>query len=1012
MKIESNNSGSVGKKLGRYLSPLSAWALAFGAAVGWGAFMMPGTTFLPVAGPLGTALGIGIGALVMLVIGINYSVLMKRYPDAGGAYTYVKRICNYDHGYLCAWFLILAYVAIAWANATALAVISRTLFSGVFSVGAHYAIAGYDVYLGEVALSVFALLTIGALLLPAKRLAARVQSVLAIILIGGIAVAFAGALWKAGGVDALVTPAFAPGGGRAFQVISIVALAPWAFVGFESISHSVEEFRFPSRYLYWVLFSVIVTAAFSYIALTFVATSVQPGNCESWLCYVNRLGKYTGLESMPVFYAVKATLGKAGFVLLCLAAFAAMITGLIAHLLAASRLVYSLARDGLLPRWFGKVSESGSPRNTITFLVASSCLVPLLGRTAIGWIVDVTTIGACIAYGYVSYCAFKVAKNSNRIFVAATGVVGIAVSLAFIVYFLVPNFWTVGAFAEESYFILAGWCILGFICFRGIFSRDREHRLGKSTVVWLALLFLIFFASHMWVRQATHRVTSSVVANISDHYQTEFDRTGKLAHEDDDEYLVGQQAVIDDALTFDNIMQMSLVVLSLGIMFSIYSTMARREREAAKAKEYFFSTVSHDIRTPLNAIIGYSQMLKLGFDSKEEQRQAIDSILISSDTLLRLINDILDLSALEAGKMSIDPEPTDCVRLINDIVTSFHVAAHKHDVELRTKIEQMPLLLIDPFRLRQIAFNLIGNGIKFTEKGHIEIRAYFTPEKDVALGTFHFEVEDTGVGISEEDQAKIASPYVQLGSKLARHGGTGLGLAICKQLIHAMGGFMSLKSKLGEGSTFRIEIPHIRMKKGETPQNVPAPKEVAKAQAPQPAPTPSPAQPAAEQEKPLPAPEQTVAATPQAGAITVSAIKEAQSYSTPSPDRTKKPKTRLLLVDDSKMNLMVLKALLKRLGDFDVETAPDGKAAYERLEKKDQPRFDGVLTDMWMPEMDGAGLASVIREHPDLFSMPVYVVTADVELQKDYAEKGFDDIILKPVTIDLLKSKCSNILKG
>ena len=112
------------------------------------------------------------------------------------------------------------------------------------------------------------------------------------------------------------------------------------------------------------------------------------------------------------------------------------------------------------------------------------------------------------------------------------------------------------------------------------------------------------------------------------------------------------------------------------------------------------------------------------------------------------------------------------------------------------------------------------------------------------------------------------------------------------------------------------------------------------------------------------------------------------------------------------MNLMVLKALLKRLGDFDVETAPDGKAAYERLEKKDQPRFDGVLTDMWMPEMDGAGLASVIREHPDLFSMPVYVVTADVELQKDYAEKGFDDILLKPVTIDLLKSKCSNILKG
>ena len=124
-----------------------------------------------------------------------------------------------------------------------------------------------------------------------------------------------------------------------------------------------------------------------------------------------------------------------------------------------------------------------------------------------------------------------------------------------------------------------------------------------------------------------------------------------------------------------------------------------------------------------------------------------------------------------------------------------------------------------------------------------------------------------------------------------------------------------------------------------------------------------------------------------------------------APRRT----ARLLLVDDSKMNLMVLKALLKRLGFFDIETAPDGKAAFERLKQKDKQSFDAILTDMWMPEMDGAGLASAVREHPALFSMPVYVVTADVELQKDYAEKGFDDILLKPVTLDLLKAKCRNL---
>ncbi|MBR4189660.1 MAG: APC family permease [Kiritimatiellae bacterium] len=127
---------------GDYLSPAAAWALAFGSAVGWGAFVMPGTTFLPVAGPLGTLLGIVVGALVMGVIALNYHFLMQRHPDAGGAYAYVKELCNHDHAFLCAWFLVLTYAAIAWANATALALIGRTMFRGVFRCGFHYGFRG------------------------------------------------------------------------------------------------------------------------------------------------------------------------------------------------------------------------------------------------------------------------------------------------------------------------------------------------------------------------------------------------------------------------------------------------------------------------------------------------------------------------------------------------------------------------------------------------------------------------------------------------------------------------------------------------------------------------------------------------------------------------------------------------------------------------------------------------------------------------------------------------------
>ena len=122
----------------RYLSPLAAWALAFGCAVGWGSFVMPGTTFLPSAGPLGSVLGLLIGAALMAIIGINYYQLMKRHPDAGGAYAYAKEIYGFDHGFICAWMLILTYIAIIWANSTALCLLVRYLFGDFFCFGFSY----------------------------------------------------------------------------------------------------------------------------------------------------------------------------------------------------------------------------------------------------------------------------------------------------------------------------------------------------------------------------------------------------------------------------------------------------------------------------------------------------------------------------------------------------------------------------------------------------------------------------------------------------------------------------------------------------------------------------------------------------------------------------------------------------------------------------------------------------------------------------------------------------------
>ena len=385
------------------------------------------------------------------------------------------------------------------------------------------------------------------------------------------------------------------------------------------------------------------------------------------------------------------------------------------------------------------------------------------------------------------------------------------------------------------------------------------------------------------------------------------------------------------------------------------------EEEKAKAKSYFFSTVSHDIRTPLNAIVGFSEMLNAGMKTEEERAQATNAILVSSKTLLALINDVLDLSKLESGKMEISPEPTDCRLLLREIADAFRMSNSKPDVEVRCCVGEMPLLMIDPQRLRQIMFNLVGNAMKFTKSGHVELRASFEDSKPSSgAGTFRLEVEDTGCGISEEDLRRIGSAYVQVGSKISRNGGTGLGLAICKHLAVSMGGVLEVDSKLGHGSTFAVVIHNVKVVSAASGAD----------------------------------------GGTKGGAEPKKSLTEEPHLASAGP-KSKMPR-RLLIVDDSKMNLMVLKALLTHVGDFDVTTASDGQEALEVLEAPDVKPFDLVLTDMWMSRMDGMGLVKAIRSNSAHSSMCVIVVTADVEYQGKYEEMGFDGILLKPITTDRL----------
>lgn len=374
-----------------------------------------------------------------------------------------------------------------------------------------------------------------------------------------------------------------------------------------------------------------------------------------------------------------------------------------------------------------------------------------------------------------------------------------------------------------------------------------------------------------------------------------------------------------------------------------YKAKLEYEQEANKAKSLFFSTVSHDIRTPLNAIIGFSELLENGaLDAKERERY-VSSIRSSGKVLARLVDDILDLSRLECGKIEVVKEPTDVPALIHEVVAACEVARARKSLILKSEISEMPCVIVDPHRIRQILFNLLSNAYKYTERGTITVRVAWQD------GTLTLAVKDTGKGIAKENISVILQPFVQVADKNHRDG-TGLGLPICQKLATLMGGELTIESEIGVGSTFTITLRNV------------------------------------ETVRPL---ARRTEGSDQSG-------QAANSVRLPS---------KVLVVDDSPINCEVLKALLEECGVKDVAMAANGREALEVL--KGDPTFDMVLSDLWMPEMDGYGLVQAIRADAKFSRLPVYLLTADVEARNQAASNGFDGVLLKPVTLKKVQSLIS-----
>ncbi|MBO4296848.1 MAG: amino acid permease, partial [Desulfovibrio sp.] len=517
----------------------------------------------------------------------------------------------------------------------------------------------------------------------------------------------------------------------------------------------------------------------------------------------------SGMAGMPVFGVVAEHMGVWGMALLAASVLAAVGTAVTGFTIALSRLSCSLAEHGVLPGWFGLRTERGIPRSAILFLMAVSIAAACTGRTTIGWVVDVSSVCASIVYAYVSGAAFVQARREGDGLHEAIGLAGTAIGCAFFFFVSMPSVWSIGDLATESYCLFAAWGILGICFFLSVLSRDREGRFGRSALVWLFMLFFIFTASHLWIRQEAHESALGILAQTAEHFHVQQGTP--------DEAFIGEQVeAFSQHLVRDSALQMSLVALIIAVVFGMYWLMRARwsqvetrriqAEEASRLKSGFLSSMSHDFRTPMNAVIGFTN-LALSKHDVPTIHAYLHKINLSSSHMLSLINNVLEMSQLEGGRVELHLSPVN----IPELMRAFHVmllgqvAAKRHTVDVNAIGVRHENILCDRLRLSQILINICGNAIKFTPPGgHVEVNIReLDPEGSADEASFEVRVKDNGVGMSKEFLARNFQAFEREGGDAEQKlGGTGLGMAVTMNLIALMQGTVRVESEPGKGTEF------------------------------------------------------------------------------------------------------------------------------------------------------------------------------------------------------------------
>ncbi len=904
------------------LSFIDVWAIAFGCIVGWGAFVMPGTTFLPIAGPIGTVIAMAVGTVLMLVIGRNYSYLMAKFPGEGGVYSYTKEAFGRHNAFLCSWFLSLSYLTVVFLNAIALFLVARTMFGKLFQFGFRYKVVGYNIYFGEILISVFALVVIGLIFILKRSILRWVQTALALIMIVGVLVITVAAFLNYEPNDFF--PEFGTGGtGSAIVgIITIILLSPWAFVGFDIASLETSRFSFSVKKSKRLITLSILCGAFVYTALALVSATARPNGFTMWADYFEKLDEMSGTTAVPTVYAAQSAMGNIGLILVGIVASAAILTGIIAAYRATANMLSAMARDNILNQGFLKSTFC------IVFIMLISIAFSFFGGNALDWFVHMTSFGAVIGFGYASAAAWKFAAKEKNRQVQVTGFIGTGISFIFTIAHLVSKVTDVETMCSESFLLLAIWCLLGFVFFWRT-MRKSELPDFKGVAVTTSVLFcLVMYSAIVWFVKSLPEMDSSAEAT--------------------------------SIITLNAIVLFAFAVVGVVVMLYIQDALRRRHNklerekihaeESSKAKSRFLFSISHDIRTPMNAILGYTHLIKQEENLLQPVSDYVNKIDTSGKHLMALIDNILEMSRIEYGKLELNPCKASLRDTVRDAYDMLKPSMDEKKITYELNDEKLggEWTVFDKNYFVRVMLNFLSNAYKFTPEGG---RVLITAESVINRGYVDYEihVKDNGIGMTKEFAKTVFEAFARERTSTVSHiQGTGLGMTISKSIVEEMGGTIELYTEPDKGTEFVIKLNFELCEPPKTDENV----------------------------------------------------TETQGKNVDFSNK------KLLLAEDMEVNRKIVQIMLENIG-FTITSVENGKAAVEKLNATGGA-FDAVLMDIQMPIMNGYDAAKTIRQsnNPRIVDIPIIAVTANASYEdiKRAEEAGINRCISKPIDPEQLKN--------